>query len=205
MKAAPDSWSTSMPAREPPSGTLSKPQLAVGSFTDIYNTYFDFVWRNARRLGVPESAADDVVQEVFIVVQRRLPEYDGRAHLRAWIFGILVRAARHYRRGYQRKGARCVPLDHGDARHAISNTHEATPSVQLEGAELARLMEKLLGQLDEGKRTLLVLSELEEWTLREIAEFLGSNINTVHYRLGLAKREFERLYTRWLAGQGEAR
>lgn len=194
-----------MPAREPPSGTVHKAQLAIGSFTDIYNEYFDFVWRNARRLGVPESGADDVVQDVFIVVQRRLPEYDGRAPLRAWIFGILVRVARHQRRSFQRNGARCISLDHDDARYALSETHELTPSVQLEGVELARLMERLLGQLDEGKRMLLVLSELEEWTLREIAEFVGSNINTVHYRLQVAKREFERLYTRWLAVQGEVR
>lgn len=203
MKAAPEMWPTTMPAREPTSGISSKPEVSVSSFTKIYNEYFDFVWRNARRLGVPESSADDVVQEVFIVVQRRLPDFDGRAHIRAWIFGILAHVARHYRRSYQRKGAHCISLDQDKAYQAPNATDESTPSAHLERAELARLMERLLGQLDENKRTLLVLSELEEWTLREIAEYLGSNINTIYSRLRVAKREFERLYKRWLADHGE--
>ncbi len=49
------------------------------SFERVYDEFFDFVYRNARRLGVPPSAADDVVQEVFVVLHRRLAEYDGRA------------------------------------------------------------------------------------------------------------------------------
>lgn len=61
----------------------------------------------------------------------------------------------------------------------------------------------LLDRLSEDKRTLLVLAELEEWTLREIAAHLGSNINTVYSRLSAARREFERLRTDWLAEQGE--
>jgi RNA polymerase sigma-70 factor (ECF subfamily) len=66
------------------------------------------------------------------------------------------------------------------------------------------LLEWLLGQLDEGKRTLLVLSELEGWTLREIAEYLGSNTNTVHSRLRAAKRAFVDVHRRWLAEKGVA-
>jgi RNA polymerase sigma-70 factor (ECF subfamily) len=65
-----------------------------------------------------------------------------------------------------------------------------------------RLLERLLDQLDDTKRTLLVLSELEEWTLREIAEFMGSNTNTVYSRLRAATRELERLYAQWLVDHG---
>jgi RNA polymerase sigma factor (sigma-70 family) len=67
-----------------------------------------------------------------------------------------------------------------------------------------RLLGTLLDQLDEDKRTLLVLSELEQWTLREIAELLGSNTNTIHSRLCAAKRAFAKVHARWLANHGEA-
>jgi RNA polymerase sigma-70 factor (ECF subfamily) len=77
-----------------------------------------------------------------------------------------------------------------------------SPSDQAENAERVRLLEKLLGQLDESKRTLLILSELEGWTLREIAEYVGSNTNTVYSRLRAAKRAFEDLHRRWLAEEG---
>lgn len=175
--------------------------MTTRSFVEIYREHFDFVWRNARRLGVPASSADDVVQEVFIVVQRRLPDFDGRVPVRSWIFGILGFIVRRYRRGFQRKDARWVPFEHAP-REAFASRAELTPSESAEKAEQVRLLETLLAKLDEDKRTLLILSELEEWTLREIAAHLGSNINTVYSRLRAAKRAFEKLYLDHLAGPG---
>jgi RNA polymerase sigma-70 factor (ECF subfamily) len=180
------------------------PHIATKSFEQIYDEYSNFVWRNARRLGVPSSSAEDVVQDVFIVVQRRLSDFDGRTAIQSWIFGILVRVVRHYRRSYQRKDARCVSLEQDAGYNNTSLSEARSPSDQAENAERVRLLETLLGQLDENKRTLLVLSELEGWTLREIAEYLGSNQNTVHSRLRVAKRAFEDLHRRWLAEQGDA-
>ncbi|MEY4577725.1 MAG: hypothetical protein RL701_2428 [Pseudomonadota bacterium] len=177
----------------------------TGSLAKIYDEQFDFVWRNARRLGVPEASADDVVQDVFIVVQRRIADFDGRLELRPWIFGILVRVARDHRRSFLRKGARCVSFeDEGSAYGAHGVAQEPSPSEQAEQAERVRLLDMLLDRLDEDKRTLLVLSELEEWTLREIAELLGSNINTIHSRLRAAKRAFEKTYANWLVEKGKA-
>jgi RNA polymerase sigma-70 factor (ECF subfamily) len=184
-------------------GPATAPQLPAGSFAEIYAQHSGFVWRNARRLGVDASSAEDVVQEVFIVLQRRLPDFDGRTALRSWIFGILVRVVRHYHRRFQRKDARCVPLERAGTQEHGGGAGGIAPDQHAENAERVRLLETLLGQLDEDKRTLLVLSELEEWTLREIAEFLGSNTNTVHSRLRAAKRAFEELHRRWLAEQGD--
>ena len=180
------------------------PHPATKSFEQVYEEYSHMVWRNARRLGVPESAAEDVVQDVFIVVQRRLPEFDSRTAIQSWIFGILVRVVRHYRRRYQRKDSRCISLEQVAGYNNISLAGARGPSEQAEHAERLRLLEHLLGQLDESKRTLLILSELEGWTLREIAEYLGSNTNTVFSKLRAAKRAFEDLHRRWLAEKGGA-
>jgi RNA polymerase sigma-70 factor, ECF subfamily len=172
----------------------------VGTLADIYHEHFHFVWRNARRLGAPEASLDDVVQEVFIVVHRRLADFDGRVKLRAWIFGILVRVVQVQRRTFQRKTARCVPFPQ-DGMIAS----EPTPSELAERSERIEVLDMLLGQLDPDKAMLIVLSELEEWTLREIAELTGSNTNTVYSRLCAAKREFDKAYARWLLKAGEHR
>ena len=63
----------------------------------MYAETFPSVWRTARRLGVVESAVDDVVQEVFVTVYRRLDQFEGRCALKTWVFGILMRVVNNYR------------------------------------------------------------------------------------------------------------
>jgi len=188
-------------APEDVKGTPASQDLPTNTLAQIYEDHFDFVWRNARRLGVPEASADDVTQDVFLVVQRRLADFDDRASIRAWIFGILVRVVRDHRRSFRRKGARNVSLEHQPSSDVSAVAHGSSPNDLVEHAERLRLFEKLLGELDEDKRTLLILSELEQWTLREIAELFGSNTNTIHSRVRAAKRAFEQAYARWQAGK----
>jgi RNA polymerase sigma-70 factor (ECF subfamily) len=149
---------------------------------------------------VPEASVDDVVQDVFIVVHRRLGDFDGRVQLRAWIFGILLRVVGAHRRSFRRRAARCMPLP----QDSVVAT-DPTPSELAERSERVQVLEMLLGQLGEDKALLLVLSELEQWKLREIGELLGLSTNTVYSRLTAAKRDFDRAYARWLAKTGERR
>jgi RNA polymerase sigma-70 factor (ECF subfamily) len=203
LKAISERWPQRMRATEAlKDDPTAEPRTAT--LAQIYDEHFDFVWRNARRLGVPAASVDDVVQDVFVVVHRRLGDYDGRAKLRAWIFGILVRVVRDHRRSFRRKGARCASFEPESTHARVAIAHDPIPSELAERAERMRLMEMLLAQLDEDKRMLLVLSVLEQWTLREIGEFLGINIHTIHSRLQVAKRAFEQIYTRWLGEQGDA-
>jgi RNA polymerase sigma-70 factor (ECF subfamily) len=204
LKASLERWPAHLPARESAKAAAATPELLVGTLAEVYDAHFDFVWRNARRLGVSEASADDVAQDVFVVVQRRIADFDGRAPLRAWIFGILVRVVRDHRRTFRRKDARCVSFEDAVSHASIATAQGPTPSELAERAERVRLLDTLLDQLDDDKRTLLVLSELEQWTLREIAELLGSNTNTVHSRLCAAKRAFEKVHSRWLADKGNA-
>jgi RNA polymerase sigma-70 factor (ECF subfamily) len=172
------------------------PQLA-----DIYEAHFDFVWRNARRLGVPASYAQDVVQDVFIVVQRRLPDFRGEA-IRPWLFGILARVVKDYARSHRRKAGRWIPFSSDTMLGELQN-HSQSPSDSAERAERMRLLDACLEQLSEDQRKLIVLSELEQWTLREVAEFFGTNINTVHTRLRAAKQRFAKAYARARAKLGD--
>jgi RNA polymerase sigma-70 factor (ECF subfamily) len=203
LKALLDRLPMRLPPQDSARDAVAAPDPMTGSVDRIYNTHFDFVWRNARRLGIPEASADDVVQDVFVIVQRRIGDFDGRTSLRAWIFGILVRVVRDHRRSFRRKAGRCIPLEevsHGD----VAAAEGPTPSELAERAERVQLLDALLDQLGDDKRTLLILSELEQCTLREIAELLGSNTNTIHSRLRAARRDFDKVYTRWLSGKGDA-
>lgn len=163
-------------------------------FDAIYDAHFDFVWRTARRLGVPESAADDVVQDTFVVLHRRLGEYDGETPLRRWLMGIVTRVVADHRRRYRRKDAACVPHPEESERALASNAPE--PSAEAEQAEAVRLLDALLAELDEDKREVLVLAQLEEMTVPEIAELLDANVNTVYARLRAARRDFDAAYAR---------
>src|ERR1700690_85859 len=70
-------------------------------FDAVYAEHFEFVWRNLRRLGVPDSALRDAAQEVFLVVYRRLGEFIPRGTLRSWLYSILRRVALAQKRQYR--------------------------------------------------------------------------------------------------------
>jgi RNA polymerase sigma-70 factor (ECF subfamily) len=201
LKASLEPWPVHVTARHDAQDAGTTRDVLPATLAQIYDAHFDFVWRNARRLGVPEASADDVAQDVFMIVQRRLAEFDGRAPVRAWIFGILIRVARDHRRSFRRKAGRNVPLDHECTNDDAALASRPSAIELVERAERVRLLGTLLDELDEDKRTLLILSELEEWTLREIAELFGSNTNTIHSRLRVAKRAFEQAYARTQAGK----
>jgi RNA polymerase sigma-70 factor (ECF subfamily) len=201
LKASLETWPEQLIARNDANGASTTRAVLPETLAQIYDAHFDFVWRNARRLGVPESSADDVAQDVFMIVQRRIADFDGRAPVKAWIFGILVRVVHDHRRSFRRKGARNVSFEHDLGKESSAIAPGPTPVDLAERAERMRLLETLLAELDEDKRTILILSELEQWTLREIAELFGSNTNTIHSRLRAAKRAFEQAYARSQSGK----
>ena len=175
--------------------------VAAPRFEAVYAEHFAFCWRMARRLGVPDASVDDVVQDVFLVLHRRLGEYDGRASLRTWIFGILSHVIRDFRRRYRRKDARSIPPppDSGaDAVGAAASPFRSgapTPQALAERSEQIALLKRLLDELEDGKRELLVLAYLEQMTVPEIAELLGLNLNTTYSRLRAARLAFDQLHT----------
>lgn len=150
------------------------------SFEEVYRSSFSFVWRNVLRLGTDPSSVDDVVQEIFLVVHRKLPEFEGRAALKTWLFAIVRRVVSDHRRSRKRKPSEATDdLDH-------LGEHESSESK----VEAFDLVNRLLEELDEEKREVFVLAELEELTMAEISEMTGVNANTVAARLRAARKVF---------------
>jgi len=174
--------------------------VSVPSFEDIYSKYFDFVWRSTRRLGVPEEAAEDIAQEVFVVVHRKLDSFEGRASIKGWIFGVIRGVVSNYRRGARRAKLRLSrTFDQGDAPDPNS---ERQPHAKAEQAEAVRTLYRILDELDDDKRAVFVLAELEQLAVVEISTALGMNINTTYSRLRAARGQFKAAVARYQASDG---
>jgi RNA polymerase sigma-70 factor (ECF subfamily) len=170
----------------------------------LYDSHFSFVWRNLRRLGVPDPILEDAAQDVFLVVHRRWDSYDASwSSIETWLFGILLRVARNHRRTLRRRGA----LVNLSASESSTRTPVAEdgPADLVARREAAALLDRLLEGLDDDKRAILVLVDLEQVTVPQAAEALGLNLNTAYWRLRAARKQLERALARVKAAERRTR
>jgi RNA polymerase sigma-70 factor, ECF subfamily len=192
-----------LPAQDANTQTKPGPRIGVGSdpsaapdFEAVYVEHFAFVWRMVRRMGVPDANAEDVAQEVFVIVHRRLESYEGRASLRAWLFGFVRGVVANYRRSAHRASARV------DASAEVAEpTSDRHPHALAEKAEAVRTLHALLAELDDDKRDVFMLAELEQMPVVEIARALELNVNTAHSRLREGREQFKTAVARYRARQ----
>jgi len=146
----------------------------------VFDEHARYVWRVLRHLGVPDPELDDLCQEVFLVVHRQLPSFEARSKLSTWLYGICVRTASDYRRRAR-------------VRYERASADPAASLVASRGLEPdARVAAKhdllqLLATLDEDKRTVLVLYEIEGLGMSEVAEIVGCPLQTAYSRLHAAR------------------
>ncbi len=154
------------------------------SFASVFHAHAPRVWRALRRLGVAESDVEDLSQEVFVVVHRKLPEFEGRSALSTWIYGICVRVASdHRRRAHVRREQ---PTDRPpDERHSAPQLKE------LEREQARAMLDRALAALDDDKRAVFVLYEIEQLEMPEVAEALGCPLQTAYSRLYAARKKVE--------------
>lgn len=176
------------------------PERVAGSqsFHSVYEEYFKFVWRSLRRLGIPRAALDDAVQEVFLVVHRRLPDFEGRSSLKSWLFGIALNVTQHATRRTARHHPRDLPAPEVVAATTPPVT---TPQDELLRAEALEVLYRVLDELSPERRATFVMAELEELSAPEIAEAMDVPVNTVYSRLRLARQDFEAALKRVRAGK----
>jgi len=169
------------------------PRPAAAGFPEIFQQHARFLWRTLMNLGVPSREAQDLCQEVMIIVHRRLPDFDGQS-LRGWLYGICVRVASDYRRSARAR--REIPHgempESGGAPDQLEQLHQH--------AERQRLL-RALESVGEDKRAALVLYEVEELTLAEVSEALGVPLQTVYSRIKAARQELRQELTRVQQGK----
>jgi RNA polymerase sigma-70 factor, ECF subfamily len=157
-------------------------------FPEVYRMYFGFVWRTLGRMRVREADLLDVAQNVFVIVHRQLPGFEGRSELTTWLYAICKRVARDYLRSAPIR--REVLVDVPEARQYRSYRDDALGG--LDSHEATQLLEAILIQIPEKLREVFVLFELDELSGDEIARLLDIPEGTVRSRLRLARAAFER-------------
>lgn len=158
------------------SATSSELRLA-----DIFREHSAFVWRTLRHHGVAERDLEDCCQEVFVIVQQKLDDFRGQAAMTTWLYGIAWRVAQ----GWRRRGARREePVPEPPER-----SEDAGQETALERDRARAALARLLGALDDEKRAVIVLFEIEEIPMVRVAEMIGCPLQTAYYRLHAARRE----------------
>jgi RNA polymerase sigma-70 factor (ECF subfamily) len=161
------------------------------TFAEFYDAHASFVLRNVRRLVGADGPVDDLVQEVFLAVAQRLGEFQGRSTMRTWVYGILRNIVGTHWRSVGRGGRRdSVDLE------ILPDAKGTGPDASMEKAQAFQVLHELLVKMDEAKRDVFVLAELEQMSAPEIADALGINQTTVYARLRDARRDFELLAQR---------
>lgn len=160
------------------------------SFAEVYSQHYGFVWRVLRAFGLPPAVAEDAAQDVFVVVHRRLPEFDGRHDIRSWLFRIVSFVVTTERRRF-RKAALHEPID--DAERPELPDRGPGPFESASNGETLRAVKRALSRMDEAKRIVFVLMDIEEMKAQEVAELLSANVRTVYSRLRLAREQFRSL------------
>jgi RNA polymerase sigma-70 factor (ECF subfamily) len=152
---------------------------------EVYQEHADFVWRSLQHLGVREADLEDLLQEVFIVVHRKLRGFDGRSRVTTWLFGICLRvAARHRRRAFFRWERPMVDVP--------EQADLSTPEDRVVDGRRRRVLEQALSRLSLDQRAVFVLFELEGRTSQEIAELVNVPLGTVHSRLHHARHHVKK-------------
>lgn len=157
---------------------------AARDLETIYRTEVGFVWRVVRRCGVPSEAIEDLVHEVFLVVQRRLPELGHDEELRRWLYVISRGVVANDRRIRSRR----------ERRHdgAPPPTSPPDPESFARGVEAIALVEGFLQTLGAEQRVVFELVDIEGWSSVEVASLTGAPLDTVYSRVRLARAAFAR-------------
>jgi RNA polymerase sigma-70 factor (ECF subfamily) len=173
---------------------LSAPAGRSEAISDIVRAHAGYVGRALRYLGVREAELDDACQEVFLVVQKKAGDFEAHATLRTWLYAICIRVAKAQRRKSARR--REEPL-------ALMAETPVAPSQEreLEKKHARELLTTLLGELDDDKRNVFVLYEIEEMSMQDISRIVGCPLQTAYSRLHAAREQMAKAHKRRAVGR----
>ncbi|AKU96546.1 RNA polymerase sigma factor RpoE [Labilithrix luteola] len=165
-------------------------------FRTVFRTHYRFVRATLRRLGVGQSELDDVAQDIFVIVYRKLDTFRIGSSMELWLFGICVRVASRHRRL---------------ARHRVQSQEEQPievidgsplPDDHAEIEQARSLVLSALDAVDPQRRAVFVMHDLNEFSATEIAETLSIPLGTIYSRIRVAREEFRQAVKRLSAHRG---
>jgi RNA polymerase sigma-70 factor, ECF subfamily len=179
-----------------PVTTLTLARVDEARLGRIVSEHFEVLWRFLRRLGIAESDVDDAVQEVILVLARKLHQVQPGSE-RSFVLSTAFRVASSFRRKFKRRRE----VSDADAELAELESPELDPEAFADRQRLRAVLQAVLNDLPIDLRAVFVLYELEEMTMAEIATTLNLPSGTVASRLRRSRETFEQLAAR-AAGKG---
>jgi RNA polymerase sigma-70 factor (ECF subfamily) len=152
-----------------------------------FESEFEFVYRALRRFGMTDADAEDIAQDVFVVMLRRWDDFDPARPLRPWLLGITNRVAMHH----LRRSWRETPSGFVDLQDETAQTEDHVTALGTQA-----LVARALGELKDKQRDILVMHELEGMAMQDIAVATGEPLQTLYSRLKSAHRSFARVVRR---------
>jgi RNA polymerase sigma-70 factor, ECF subfamily len=199
--AVADEWTRPIASGSCELAPVAPVRVDAPRFDGVYRAFFDDVSRWVRALGGPDAEREDLVQDVFLIVHRRLGDFDGN-NVRGWLYRITRNRVRDFRR------LRWFRLLLGSVRvdDAAAASASDSPDAALCNREKQRLLAQLLSKLSEVERVAFVLFEIEGCSGEEIARLQNVPVNTVWARIHKARAKLAARAARLRrAGRGDPR
>ena len=170
----------------------ANPVAAALDLATVHERHVDFVWKTLQRLGVRPADLEDALQDVFVVVHRRLDSFNGSSLITTWLFGICLRVAvAHRRRGHVRREQTGCELE-----TSLETDTAADPEALTLMRQRQRQLALVLDSLEPQRRVVFTMFELEDMSAPRIARTLGIPLGTVYSRLAAARIDFKRAFER---------
>lgn len=150
----------------------------------VYAAHADWLVQTLGRMGIPERDRDDLAHDAFVIVHRRLAEYDPSRPLKPWLFGIAFRVASQYRRRSHNR----LEVLHGSGAYAVPGS--VGPDGQASARRRLALVAAALDRLGDTRRAVFIMHELDGFSIPEIAAVIDAPPNTLYSHLRRARKEF---------------
>ena len=174
----------------------------------LMERYASRIFRIARGIARTDADAEEVVQDVFLTLARKIESFEGRAQLSTWIHRVATNAALLKRRGkrvqlevsleenlptFLEDGHREGP------RPYLLADWSRTPEAELLDGEARDILSRAIDQLPESYRAVLILRDVEELSNEETARILDESVSSIKSRLHRARMALREQLTRHLA------
>ena len=163
----------------------------MGAFEEIYRTSSGYVFSVAYRVTGNSQDAEEVTQDVFLRVYRKLGTFAFKSAFSTWLYRIAMNTAINLYRKKSKERGKNLSFDDGIASEKCS---EGGAGREIERQENEVLVRSMLESLTEGQRACVVLKDIEGLKYEEVATVLGINLNTVRSRLSRARERLTALY-----------
>ena len=168
----------------------------TASFEPLVQKYSPRVFATARRYARRESEVEDIVQEVWLKSFQKLSSFRGDAPFEHWLMRLTVRTCYDFLRSHQRNRETAFS-EMSDTEDDWLERFVTHPEEAAEHASAARqLVERILGQLSPPARLVITLLEIEDRSIKEIAELTGWSVPLVKVRAFRARAEMKKCLAR---------